>query len=358
MGVHVPAMEQIAAGLGETVLHAQLSVPAFVVAFGLSMIGAGALVDRAGVRLASTVGLMAFIVGAVLAGAAVGLPSLLIGRILMGVGAAFAIVVPRVAVASNLAHVTSDLARLSAIQSAVPALAPLLGAGIATSIGWRATFWLPAAIASALLVATTLMLPKHQHAAERGRRDARPAPGWIRRRAWLLPTAEIALVTAIFLVLLAQTSNLLAHPFELGTAEVGFVLALTGVAFVTGSVVLVRTRDAIRLQRASRVVLVVAMALLIVGEASVVVWTIGLMLYALTNGVLVPAGFGAIARAVSVSKGQALGATGAIQMLLGAAAGAAANAFGGLTPMTFGVCGFVAAVAILLLASFSVRLDN
>jgi DHA1 family bicyclomycin/chloramphenicol resistance-like MFS transporter len=350
MGVHVPGLGDIASALGETVLQAQLSVPAFIVAFGLGMFGAGDIVDRVGLRLALGGGLLTFILGALLAGSTTELRLLLVGRVLMGAGAAFAIVVPRAAVATDVAQTTNGLARLAAIQAAVPALAPLLGAALVAWLGWRATFLLPGAAAVALLVATILVLPKEERSRRDGVAKQASSYGWLGSRGWLLPTAEIALVTAVFLVLLAQTSTLLVRPFRLDSAELGIVLAFTGAAFVVGSVLLVRAKDPAPLQRASRVAFIGAMVLLAVGSSSVLVWAIGLVVYALANGVLVPAAFGEVAFAVPASKGRALGTTGAMQMLVGAAGGAAANSLGGLTPFTFGAGGVLVALTVLALA--------
>jgi hypothetical protein len=169
----------------------------------------------------------------------------------------------------------------------------------------------------------------------------------------LLPTAEIALVTSVFLVLLAQTSNLLVGPFGLDALELGVLLASTGAAFVMGSVVLVRAQDPARLQPASRVAFLGAMVLLALGRSSVVVWATGLVVYALANGVLVPAAFGAVAHAVPASKGRALGAAGALQMLVGAAGGVAANALGGITPILFGAGSVLVALTVLVLAGIN-----
>ncbi len=358
MGVHVPGLDEIAAALGEPVSRAQLSIPAFIFAFGFGMFGAGDIVDRAGLRLALGGGLLTFSLGALVSGLAPGLWWLLMGRVLMGVGAAFAIVVPRVAVAADVAQTTNGLARLATIQSAVPALAPLLGAALVSWLGWRATFLLPAGAAVALLLATILVLPKRERSGGGGVPKPAPSYAWLASRSWLLATAEIALVTAVFLVLLAQTSNLLVRPFGLDAAEVGLVLAVTGAAFVVGSVLLVRAKDPAPVQRVSRVAFFGAMVLLAVGSSSLLVWGIGLVVYALANGVLVPAAFGAVAFAVPASKGRALGAAGAIQMLVGAAGGAAANVLGGLTPLTFGAGGAVVALTVLGLAGIDPRVPR
>ncbi len=355
MGVHVPGLGEIAAAMGEPVSRTQLSVPAFIFAFGFGMFGAGDIVDRVGLRRALVGGLLTFSLGALIAGLMTGMSSLLIGRVLMGVGAAFAIVVPRVAVASDVAQTTHGLARLAAIQSAVPALAPLLGAALVAWLGWRATFLLPAAVAVALIVVTTGVLPKQAAARVPVTRPSSSSARLL-SRGWLLPTVEIALVTAVFLVLLAQTSNLLVRPFDLDAAEVGLVLAVTGAAFVVGSIALVRAKEPAPLQRAARIAFIGSMVLLAVGSSSLLVWAMGLFVYALANGVLVPASFGAVALAVPASKGRALGTAGAIQMLVGAAAGAAANALGGLTPHTFGAGGAVVALTVLALASIHPRL--
>jgi MFS transporter, DHA1 family, multidrug resistance protein len=353
MGVHVPALDDIALALGETVFRAQLSVPTFIFALGFGMFIAGDVADRVGLRLALSGGLVTFSLGALFAGSTGGLALLLTGRVLMGAGAAFAIVVPRVAVATDPTQSVKGLARLAAVQSTVPALAPLLGVALVAWLGWRATFLLPGAVAVALLLATALALPRPDGAGGNGSTTHVSAYASLRSRAWLLPTSEIALVTAIFLVLLAQTSNLLARPFDLDSGQVGFVLALTGAAFVVGSVLLARAKAPASVQPAARVGFVGAMILLAVGSSCVQIWAIGLVVYAIANGVLVPAAFGDVARAAPASKGRALGAASAIQMLGGAAGGAAANSLGGLTPLTFGVGGVLVALAVLALAGLN-----
>ncbi|GAA0289646.1 multidrug effflux MFS transporter [Rhodovulum strictum] len=139
----LPALPTIGAELTPINLnHAQFVVTVFVAAMGVGTLIAGPLSDSLGRKPVILGGAGLFILGAIIAGTGQSLELVLFGRALQGLGAA----APRVvalAVIRDL-HAGRDMARIVSfvmmIFTLLPAIAPLLGAGIIALAGWRAIF--------------------------------------------------------------------------------------------------------------------------------------------------------------------------------------------------------------------------
>ena len=139
----LPALDEIAADLSPGAPNlAQLVVTAFVLGMGLGTFVAGPLSDALGRRRTIVVGAALYCAGAAWGGMAQSMEGLLAARLLQGLGAAG----PRVAVIALVRdlHAGPRMARILSfvmlVFSLVPAVAPLLGAGIVHLAGWRAIF--------------------------------------------------------------------------------------------------------------------------------------------------------------------------------------------------------------------------
>lgn len=194
----LPAMPEIAATLSpEAPNLAQLVVTAFVLGMGLGTFVTGPLSDSYGRKPVILAGAGLYIVGAALAWAAPTIELLLAARLVQGLGAAG----PRVVTLAIIRDLYSGerMARTMSfvlmVFAVVPALAPLLGAGIIAVAGWREIF---AAFIAFAAVSSLWMLLRLRETLPRDRRLP------FRRESFARALSEIAGNPRVRLAILVQ----------------------------------------------------------------------------------------------------------------------------------------------------------
>ncbi|KIC37623.1 multidrug MFS transporter [Leisingera sp. ANG-M7] len=159
----LPALPEIGQTLSpENINRAQLVLTSFVLGMGLGTFFTGPLSDAFGRKPVVAVGCALYVLAALTAWLSPSLEVLLISRVLMGIGAAGPRIVG-VAVVRDL-YSGREMARLMSIAMMifmiVPAIAPLMGAGIIALSGWRTIFLLFALFAAVIVLWTSLRLPE------------------------------------------------------------------------------------------------------------------------------------------------------------------------------------------------------
>lgn len=139
----LPALPSIGDALSPAAPErAQFVITAFVLGMGAGTLLAGPISDAAGRRPVILGGAVLYVAGAAIAGTAQSLEALLIGRVIQGLGAAGPRVV-MIALVRDL-HAGPGMARIMSFVmttfSLVPAVAPLIGAGLIALAGWRGVF--------------------------------------------------------------------------------------------------------------------------------------------------------------------------------------------------------------------------
>ncbi len=123
--------------------RAQLVVTVFVLGLGLGTFLAGPISDAFGRKRVILFGIALYMVAATVAALTESIEMLLAARCVQGVGSAAPRVVTQAMVRDLFAG--RAMARIMSFAMAVfilvPAVAPLIGAGIAALFGWRAIFW-------------------------------------------------------------------------------------------------------------------------------------------------------------------------------------------------------------------------
>ena len=160
--MYLPSLPALTEGFGATPAQGQLTLSAFLVGFASTQIFYGPLSDRYGRKIMLLAGLIIFVVGSLLCALAPSLPVLIAARVLQAIGAAGPIVLAR-AVARDLysgRRAGVELARMATIMGIVPMVAPLAGAFIALSFGWRGTFVAASGLGIVLVVMVMLRLPE------------------------------------------------------------------------------------------------------------------------------------------------------------------------------------------------------
>ncbi len=139
----LPALPEIGAQLSpDDINRAQLILTSFVLGMGIGTFFVGPISDAFGRKPVIYVGSALYIVSAAVAWASSSLELLLIARVVQGVGCA----APRVVAMAIIRDLYSgrEMARIVSIAmmifTLVPAVAPMLGAGMIAVAGWRGIF--------------------------------------------------------------------------------------------------------------------------------------------------------------------------------------------------------------------------
>jgi DHA1 family bicyclomycin/chloramphenicol resistance-like MFS transporter len=160
--LYLPSLPVIAVDLRGSVGDIQLTLSAFMIAFGLGQIFYGPAGDRFGRRPVILGGLAVYILTSVGCAFAAAAGQLVLLRFLQGLAACGSVVLARTMV-RDLAErdqAARAMSLMMACTSIAPMLAPLIGGQILWFLGWRAVFWVLAAIGVIALIAAYFRLPE------------------------------------------------------------------------------------------------------------------------------------------------------------------------------------------------------
>ncbi|MBL6615559.1 MAG: Bcr/CflA family multidrug efflux MFS transporter [Reyranella sp.] len=160
--MYLPALPVIAVDLRGTAGDIQLTLSAFMIAFGAGQIFYGPAGDRFGRRPVILSGLVVYILASIGCGFAAEAGQLVLLRFLQGLAACGGVVLARTMV-RDLAEkdqAARAMSLMMACTSIAPMLAPLIGGQVLWFLGWRAIFWTLASIGLFALVAAFFRLPE------------------------------------------------------------------------------------------------------------------------------------------------------------------------------------------------------
>ena len=160
--MYLPALPVIATDLRGTAGDIQLTLSAFLIAFGFGQIFYGPAGDRFGRRPVILTGLAAYIVASIGCAFAAEAGHLVLLRLLQGLAACGGVVLARTMV-RDLAEkdqAARAMSLMHACSSIAPMLAPLIGGQVLWFFGWRAIFWVLAGIGVLAWTATWFRLPE------------------------------------------------------------------------------------------------------------------------------------------------------------------------------------------------------
>ncbi len=172
----LPALPEIGAQLSpDDVNRAQLILTSFVLGMGIGTFFTGPISDAVGRKPVIFCGAALYIVASAVAWASSSLELVLIARVVQGLGAAG----PRVVAMAIIRDLYSgrEMARIVSIAmmifTLVPAIAPMLGAGVIALFGWRGIF--VSFILFALIIISWMAIRLPESLAEENRRPFRLA---------------------------------------------------------------------------------------------------------------------------------------------------------------------------------------
>jgi DHA1 family bicyclomycin/chloramphenicol resistance-like MFS transporter len=197
--MYLPAFPRMATDLGTTASAIQLTLTAFMIGLALGQLVIGPLSDQRGRRGLLLAGTAVCAVAGLVCALAPSIGVLVVARFVQGFGGAAGVVLARAVIADRASGVAA--ARLFAvmmmIQGVAPVLAPLVGGGLVTAVGWRGVFGILAALSALMIVGVLLRVPETLPAERRTRglaafgRDARAV---LTNRRYLGYTATLAIV--------------------------------------------------------------------------------------------------------------------------------------------------------------------
>jgi DHA1 family bicyclomycin/chloramphenicol resistance-like MFS transporter len=363
--MYLPALPGIGAGLSASPAAVQLSLTAYFVTIGLCQLVYGPLSDILGRKAPLYAGLVLFILGSVGCALAPSIESLIGFRVLQALGACAGMVVPR-AVVRDL-HTGPDAARLMSmlmlVVSISPILAPLTGSAIIAATGWRGVFWAVAAAAVCALGLLAFALPETRPVHARADATWKGALSGYRRLITDPGFLGLTLIggfgVSSFFIYLAGSPFVLMNHYGLSQTQFSLFFAVNAASFFgaaqlngrlaarfgMGAVI----RTAATGVAASLLLLFALMAAgfqalpVLAGCLFVAFGFLGLVVP--TSAVLSMEAHGAIAGAASALMG-------AIHLLVGAGAMAAAGLFADGTPLPMtaavAVCGTLSLATTLL----------
>jgi DHA1 family bicyclomycin/chloramphenicol resistance-like MFS transporter len=160
--MYLPALPTIVSDLGSTAGDIQLTLSAFMLAFGFGQIFYGPAGDRFGRRPVILSGIVIYIATTVGCAFAAEAGQLVLLRFLEGLAACGSVVLARTMVRdlAEREQAARAMSLIMACSSLAPMVAPLIGSQVLVLWGWRAIFWVLAGIGVVGLVFAASALPE------------------------------------------------------------------------------------------------------------------------------------------------------------------------------------------------------
>jgi MFS transporter, DHA1 family, multidrug resistance protein len=257
LGMHliIPALPDTARSLGVSPGTIQLTITLYLIGLAIGQLLYGPVSDRFGRRPVLLVGLALFTLAGIATTAAPNAWTLVVARILQSIGACAGLVLGRAIVRDSAAadRAAAQLAMLTMVMSAAPAIAPVLGGYATAWFGWRAAFALLAIVGAATLTFAVLLLPETNALQSSARTSLLLGSlRLFRSRAFCGYVLGGACTTTSFYAFMAASPFILVDLLDQPTERVGlyYLLLMAGVA--AGSLSANRVAGRIRTQLALR----------------------------------------------------------------------------------------------------------
>ncbi len=159
---YLPAFPAIRAGLHASQLELQQSLTAYMLPFSFMMLWHGAFSDAFGRKRVILAGQMVFALASLLCAFAPTIGVFWLGRALQGLSAGAGVVVGRAVIRDVFDGIAAQrlMSHVSMVFAISPAIAPIIGGVLASTLGWRAVFAFLFVVALALLLMTWRLLPE------------------------------------------------------------------------------------------------------------------------------------------------------------------------------------------------------
>ncbi len=353
LNILLPSMPGLAQALSASRFEVQLTLSLFLASQAVAQLFIGGLADRYGRRPVLIASLALFVLASVAASFATSILLLVLARILQAAGSTAGLTLsrtivrdlaPRELAASMIGYVTMGMV-------VAPLVAPALGGIIDDTLGWRAIFWLSAALGLGALALTLSQLSETRPADVEGQTTRQViVRSWevVQNRRFLGYAGGAALTSAVFFAFLGAAPYLIVEGMGMSKTTYGlWFIALSG-GYMIGNFCSGRYSQRLGIDRMIRIgnicgmvgaSILLALALVPVLHPAAIF--LPCFLTSVGNGFLLP---NAVAGAVSVdakAAGAASGVTGFLQMGLGAVFSYLAGQVTGASPLPVAIIMFV-----------------
>ena len=162
---YLPAFAGIGAAIGATPVQMQQTLSAYLFGFALMNLFHGALSDSFGRRPVVLVGVAVFTLASVGCALSETIGELVIFRTIQGLSTGAGMVVSRAIIRDMFPPRDAQrvMSQVTIYFGVAPAIAPIIGGSLFTTLGWASIFWFLAALGAALWFANFRLLPETLH---------------------------------------------------------------------------------------------------------------------------------------------------------------------------------------------------
>lgn len=350
--ISLPGLPTIARALDAPPALIQSSLSAFIFAFGAGQLVLGPLSDRIGRRPVLLWGLSLYALSGVGCTFVTDGGVLVALRLLQGFGACAGTVCAR-AIAQDLSNdragATFRQSILTSVNSLAPVIAPLIGAAILATLGWRQLYGVLAIVGVALVGLVATQLPETSPRLERS--------VWSAYARVLRLPRTLGLMLLVFSTFFGFFALIAGSPFalivqlHLTSAQFALAFAINSLAFIVGAAI------GARLARAVEPEILLASGVALVLTATVLTWfvdtnfpsVIGFIatwsLFAFGIAFTAPGSYAALLSLARTDAGLAAGLLGATQAVGGAVGGTLSGARSGPPTATLGLFALIAGIS-------------
>lgn len=244
--MYLPSFPDIVGLLDASPAQVQLTLSVYLACFALSQIVFGPIADRYGRKPVVMVALVIYGIGSLMCAAAPSIVALIAARCVQAVGAAGAIVLAR-AIVRDLYHgarAGRELSLMGAVMALAPIVAPLIGGVLDIHYGWRASFFVIAAVGAIMVVAIWRLLPETlKLRAPEPVSFAGTAESFaelLRHGAFAVHLGIVSLSFAGLFAWVSGSSYVLQRHYGLSELQFGLAFALAATGFLTGTMLAAR----------------------------------------------------------------------------------------------------------------------
>lgn len=162
MHMFVPALPYATADLGAPVGQMQMTISFYIIGLAVGQLFYGPMSDSLGRRPMLIAGLALYTAGGFAAALAPGVHTLVGARLIQALGGCAGLALGRAIVrdSTRSEDMVRQLALMNLMLMVSPGLSPMVGGVVSTALGWRAVFWLTAALGLATLALAWKLLPE------------------------------------------------------------------------------------------------------------------------------------------------------------------------------------------------------
>jgi len=335
--MYLPGFQEIARSLQTDIAHVGFSLASYFIGISMGQLAYGPLLDRYGRKKPIILGLFLYLFAALGCALSPSIHYLIALRFLLAVGGCVGMVGSRAIVRDLFsgAEIARAMSALMTIFSIAPVIAPTTGGLVVTLLGWRFIFLVLAVLASALLLAVSLLDETKRtdlSVSLRPRNIIREYLGVFREREFIKYAGATGAATAGLFSFLTGSPFVFISLFGFTATEFGWILAANGCSFIAANQVnrlLLRKHDAREVLLVCTVVQSAAALLLLACACTASpprAATIGLVFcFMFCFGLMVPNGTGLALQPFSRNAGSASALIGSMQMISGAVASASVS---------------------------------